>query len=80
MSGDTVVIGLGSPLMGDDGLGLLALETLRNDRAFDPPPLLVDWGTWGMNLLPIIESAQRLLLVDAIRAGAQARRGGGDRA
>ena len=70
MYGGTVVIGLGSPLMGDDGLGLLALETLRS-RVFDPPPLLVDGGTWGMNLLPTIESAERLLLVDAIRAGAR---------
>jgi hydrogenase maturation protease len=70
MAGGTVVIGLGSPLMRDDGLGLLALEMLRRDRGFDPPPLLVDGGTWGMNLLPVIESAERLLLVDAIRAGA----------
>ena len=68
MSG-TVVIGLGSPLMGDDGLGLTALEALRGGAAFDPEPLLVDGGTWGMNLLPVIESAERLLLVDAIRAG-----------
>ena len=71
MSGGTVVIGLGSPLMGDDGLGLLALETLRRDRVFEPAPQLVDGGTWGMNLLPVIESAERLLLVDAIRAGAR---------
>lgn len=69
MPGGTVVIGLGSPLMGDDGLGLLALEALSRSRAFDPEPLFVDGGTWGMNLLPIIESAKRLLLVDAIRAG-----------
>jgi hydrogenase maturation protease len=69
MSGGTVVIGLGSPLMGDDGLGLLALEALSRSHAFDPEPLFVDGGTWGMNLLPIIESAERLLLVDAIRAG-----------
>jgi len=69
MSGGTVVIGLGSPLMGDDGLGLLALEALSRGCTFDPEPLFVDGGTWGMNLLPIIESAERLLLVDAIRAG-----------
>ena len=69
MSGETVVIGLGSPLMGDDGLGLLALEALREGFSFAPEPQLVDGGTWGMNLLPIIESAKRLLLVDAIRAG-----------
>jgi hydrogenase maturation protease len=71
MRGGTVVIGLGSPLMGDDGLGLLALEALRKNRVFDPAPLLVDGGTWGMNLLPVIESAERLLFVDAIRAGAR---------
>jgi hydrogenase maturation protease len=65
----TVVIGLGSPLMGDDGVGLIALEALRASTPFEPQPLLVDGGTWGMNLLPIIESAERLLLVDAIRAG-----------
>ena len=69
MSGGTVVIGLGSPRMGDDGLGLLALEALSRSHAFDPEPLFVDGGTWGMNLLPIIESAERLLFVDAIRAG-----------
>ena len=69
MSGGTVVIGLGSPLMGDDGLGLLALEALRQSPALEPAPLLVDGGTWGMNLLPVIESAERLILVDAIRAG-----------
>ena len=69
MCGGTVVIGLGSPLMGDDGLGLLALEALTRSRAFEPEPRFVDGGTWGMNLLPIIESAERVLFVDAIRAG-----------
>ena len=69
MPGDTVVIGLGSPLMGDDGLGLLALEALRERWLFAPEPQWVDGGTWGMNLLPFVESAERLLLIDAIRGG-----------
>jgi hydrogenase maturation protease len=55
--------------MGDDGLGLIALEILRERARFDPAPELVDGGTWGMNLLPIIEGADRLLMIDAIRAG-----------
>ena len=67
----TTVIGLGSPLMADDGLGLVALGVLRQQWAFDPPVELVDGGTWGMNLLPTIESAGRLLLVDAIDTGAE---------
>lgn len=64
----TVVLGLGTPLMADDGLGLAALEELRAYR-FDPEVDLVDGGTWGMNLLGTIEDAGRLLLLDAIHAG-----------
>lgn len=68
MTGTTVVIGLGSPLMKDDGLGLAALEALQARGPFEPGPDWIDGGTWGMNLLPFIESADRLLLLDAIRS------------
>jgi len=67
MTYDTVVIGLGNPLMGDDGLGLAALEALREGWDFEPHLELVDGGTWGMNLLPFIESADRVLVLDAIK-------------
>lgn len=64
-----VVIGLGNPLMGDDGLGLAVLERLRGQWRFGPGVELVDGGTWGMNLLPLIEDAGGVILIDAIRAG-----------
>lgn len=67
--GGTVVIGLGNPLMGDDGLGLVALERLRAECAIPAEVELVDGGTWGMNLLPVIEDAGRVLLIDAIDIG-----------
>lgn len=66
----TVVIGLGNPLMGDDGLGLVALQRLRADYPVPPEVELVDGGTWGMNLLPVIEDAAQLILIDAIDVGA----------
>jgi len=66
----TRVIGLGNPLEGDDGLGLLALARLADRFAFDPPVAFVDGGTWGLALLPEIEGAERVLFLDAIRAGA----------
>jgi len=66
----TVVIGLGNPLMGDDGLGIAALERLQEMWDVPPEVELVDGGTWGMNLLPIIEDAEQVLLLDAIHAGA----------
>lgn len=64
-----VVIGLGNPLMGDDGLGVTALARLRDEWEVPDNLLLVDGGTWGMNLLPTIESARRVLLLDAIDRG-----------
>ena len=64
-----VVIGLGNSIMGDDGLGLAVLEHLQTSYAFPPEVELVDGGTWGMNLLPVIEDAGELILIDAIDAG-----------
>jgi hydrogenase maturation protease len=55
--------------MGDDGLGLAVLAVLQAEWRFDPPVTLLDGGTWGMNLLPQVEDAERLLLLDAIKAG-----------
>jgi hydrogenase maturation protease len=64
-----VVIGLGNPLMGDDGLGLSVLDELRSGYTLPEEVELVDGGTWGMNLLPTIEDADELILIDAIDAG-----------
>jgi len=67
MTAGTVVIGLGSPIMGDDGVGLAALAQLREGWLVDGVEW-IDGGTWGMSLLPAIEDARRLVLVDAIAA------------
>jgi len=60
------VIGLGNPLMGDDGLGVYAAQRLQEEWILPPEVQVVDGGTWGMNLLPIIDEAEELLLIDAI--------------
>ena len=65
----TVVIGVGNPLMGDDGLGIAAIAAIRERWDESESLSLVDGGTWGMNLLPVIESADRLLILDAIDRG-----------
>ena len=66
----TVVIGLGNPLMTDDGVGLALLAGLQGRGPFRPEPIFVDGGTWGMNLLPTIEDAGRVLFLDAVNFGA----------
>jgi hydrogenase maturation protease len=65
----TVVVALGNPLMGDDGVGLAALTLLRTDWTFAPPVRFVDGGSSGLNLLPTLRDARRALLVDAIDIG-----------
>jgi hydrogenase maturation protease len=67
---ELVVIGLGNPIMADDGLGIAALERLREGWTLPESVHLVDGGTWGMNLLPLVEEASELLLLDAIDRGA----------
>jgi hydrogenase maturation protease len=67
IDGDTVVLGVGSPLMGDDGLGVEVVEMLRERWTHDPDLVFLDGGTWGMRVLPYIEGAKRLLLLDVIR-------------
>lgn len=67
----TVVLGVGSTLMGDDGLGVRAVEALRARWPGDEDVVLLDGGTWGMQILPYIEAAERLLIVDAVKAGGE---------
>jgi hydrogenase maturation protease len=67
--GETLVIGLGNPIMGDDGLGLAALARLEREWRLPSTVRLVDGGTWGMRLLPLVERAAAILLLDAIDDG-----------
>lgn len=62
-----VVLGLGNLLMGDDGLGVAALRLLAGDPRVPPDALLLDGGTLGLALLPYVQSAPDLILVDAVR-------------
>lgn len=65
----TVVLGLGNPLLTDDGLGIAAIERLSAGWDLPPEIEVIDGGTWGMTLLVSIEEADQLILVDAIDAG-----------
>ncbi len=62
----TAVIGLGNPLLGDDALGLVALERLSQEYDLPESVSLHDGGTWGMSLLSTIEDATNVLFLDAI--------------
>jgi hydrogenase maturation protease len=63
-----LILGLGNVLLEDDGVGAAAVAVLR-DR-YEPPEgvRLLDGGTLGLSLLPHLEEAEVVILVDAIRA------------
>ena len=71
MEARTIVLGVGSPLMGDDGLGVAAVEELRSAWPEDPGLAFLDGGTWGMRVLPFIEGAERLVVIDAMKNGGE---------
>ncbi len=62
-----IVLGLGNVLMGDDGLGVRAVERLARRFAPDGATRVLDGGTLGLALLPYLEDAEEVLLVDAVR-------------
>ena len=62
-----LILGVGNLLARDDGLGVATLSLLaRRWRAPDGVRLL-DGGTQGAALIPWIEAADRLILIDAVR-------------
>jgi len=69
-----IVLGLGNTLNRDEGLGVHALNALEQHlrgsfRDEQIPVELIDGGTLGLNLLPIVEESSHLLVLDAINAG-----------
>jgi hydrogenase maturation protease len=68
--GDTLlVLGIGNVLWADEGFGVRCVEALRAGWDFAPHVQLVDGGTQGLYLLPLVQSATRLLILDAVDYG-----------
>jgi hydrogenase maturation protease len=55
--------------MGDDGIGVRVVQSLRERCRFPPEVELLDGGTLGLDLLPKLEGVERLLIVDAVETG-----------
>jgi len=70
MKTHTLILGLGNPLMADDGAGVQVIELLR--KASLPAEARVqDGGTAGVGLVPEMENYQRVILVDCAMMGLQ---------
>ena len=63
-----LVLGLGNVVCTDDGAGIAAIHKLMREYDLPEGVLALDGGTLGLSLLPLVDSADQVILVDAIKA------------
>ncbi len=59
------VLGIGNILLSDDGVGVHAINRLEKSYDFPAYVRLIDGGTKGLDLLPLIERLDKVLIIDA---------------
>ncbi len=60
------IIGVGNILLQDEGVGVHAIEKLREGYEFPENVSIIDGGTMGLDLLLFLEDTDRLLMIDAV--------------
>jgi hydrogenase maturation protease len=65
-----LVLGLGNVLLEDDGVGGAAVSLMRERFTAPRGVQVLDGGTLGLSLLPYLDMADAVILVDAVRAEA----------
>lgn len=65
----TIVIGLGNPILSDDGVGWKVVEVLLSTSHFPPTTALETASLGGLSLMERLEGYQRAILVDSMQTG-----------
>ena len=68
---DIIVLGLGNPLMADEGIGTVIAEKLEAYQEQYPDVEFMDAGTGGMQLLHYIAGRKKAVIVDCAFMGEQ---------
>ncbi len=66
-----VILGIGNTLNHDEGLGVHALDFIKEKIKDNSEIEIIDGGTLGLNLLQLVESCSHLLILDTIDANKQ---------
>jgi len=59
-------MGIGNPLMGDEGVGPRVVELLRSTYSFPDSVEVVDAGTMGFTILNLLQGVDLVIVVDAV--------------
>jgi hydrogenase maturation protease len=62
----TLILGLGNILLGDEGVGVRVVERLLDLYHFPEGTQVLDGGTLALDLLPYVEDADRMVVIDAV--------------
>lgn len=65
-----MALGIGNLVMSDDGIGVRVVQLIAERYRLPGNVTVVDGGTSCFDLLPEIENADRLIVVDAVDTGA----------
>lgn len=64
------IIGLGNPLKGDDGIGILLVKEIE-EKSIPSNVRVFDAGTGGMKILHLLSDLEKVIIVDAIHFGGE---------
>jgi len=68
MQKKTAIIGIGNLILKDEGVGVHAVQRLEGMNL--PPSVeVIDGGTDAMDLLPMFQDYERIIVIDALKAG-----------
>ena len=62
---ELTVLGIGNILMRDEGVGVRVMERARDARDWPAEVEFIDGGAGGLNLLNVLEAAERLIVFDS---------------
>jgi len=71
MKNDTVVLGLGNPLMADEGIGIEIITLLKSASGDFPEVDFFDAGCGGMTLLHYLEGRKKAIIIDCAFMGTE---------
>jgi hydrogenase maturation protease len=64
----TLILGIGNLILKDEGIGVHVVRALE-EKKLPPGVDLVDGGTATMDLLSVIRESERIIVIDAMKAG-----------
>jgi hydrogenase maturation protease len=65
-----LILGIGNLILRDEGVGVHAVRELER-RDLPPRVEVIDGGTALMELLPVIQEAERIIVIDALKGGGE---------